>query len=100
MDMYSRRWFKRAEATQKRLQLKERAVAFLGGACHVCGYQRCPSAFDFHHPNPDEKEFSVSTRSAWSPKLEAELKKCILLCATCHREVHAGWHPSLLDLQS
>lgn len=28
--------------------------------------------------------------------IEAELKKCVLLCANCHREVHAGWHPQYL----
>ena len=80
----------------RRLALKERAIAFLGGACQKCEYNRCPAAFDFHHLDPREKDFDISSRVAWTPALEDELKKCVLLCANCHREAHAGWHSDLL----
>lgn len=91
------RWQRNFEASQKRLALKERAIAFLGGSCCKCGYDKCPAAFDFHHLNPREKDFDISSRVAWSDTLEAELKKCVLLCANCHREAHAGWHSDLID---
>lgn len=91
------RWQRNFEAAGKRADLKERAVAHLGGRCTVCGYDKCPSAFDFHHIDPDEKDFVISSKTSWEA-IEPELKKCVLLCANCHREVHAGWHPRLLNL--
>ena len=89
------RWQRNFDATQRRLELKERAVAYLGGRCSICGYAKCPSAFDFHHVDAATKDFVISSKSSWEA-VEPELKKCLLLCANCHREVHAGWHPSYL----
>ncbi len=58
----------------------------------ICGYKRCSAALDFHHIDSKAKEFGLSanglTRS-WE-KMKAELDKCVLICANCHREVHAG----------
>ena len=90
------RWQRNFEASQKRLALKERAIAYLGGKCQICGYDRCPAAFDFHHIDAREKDFSISTSMNWE-RIQAELDKCSLLCANCHREVHNGWHPQLLE---
>lgn len=91
------RWQRNLEAHQKRLALKEQAIAYLGGRCQICGYDRCPAAFDFHHPDPRTKDFTVSVKTVWSEALEAELRKCVLLCSNCHREVHAGWHAGLIE---
>lgn len=93
------KWQRNFEASQKRRLLKEQAVAYLGGHCQICGYNRCISAFDFHHTDPNTKDFTISERMVWSAELEAELKKTILLCANCHREVHAGWHPKYIVLE-
>ena len=75
-----------------RTRLKARAVEFLGGACAICGYNNCIGALEFHHINPSQKEFGISvtgmTRS-WE-RIKAEVAKCVLLCANCHREVSAG----------
>jgi predicted HNH restriction endonuclease len=79
----------------RRRVLRERAVALLGGKCQICGYDRCPAAMDFHHLDPSEKDFSISESTDWD-NIERELKKCVLLCATCHREVHDGLHPTFL----
>jgi hypothetical protein len=47
---------------------------------------------EFHHLETSRKDFGISgkgyTRS-WS-KVSEELDKCMLLCANCHREIHAG----------
>lgn len=83
----------------KRLVLKEQAIAFLGGKCQICGYDKCPAALDFHHVDGREKDFEISGRMAWSKALEEELAKCTLLCSNCHREVHAGWHPGYITLE-
>lgn len=89
------RWHRNFEAHRQRLALKERAIAYLGGRCQKCGYDKCPSAFDFHHLDPSEKDFDISSKTSWAT-IEPELKKCSLLCANCHRETHDGWHPDLL----
>ena len=68
---------------------KERAVQHMGGCCSRCGYDASPSALEFHHIIPAEKEYAWDEmrKMAWSKVLE-ELEKCILVCANCHREVH------------
>lgn len=75
-----------------RRKTKAKAVAYKGGKCQACGYDRCQEAFDFHHLDPKQKEFGIGANGAtrsWA-KLQIELDKCILLCANCHRELHAG----------
>jgi len=54
-------------------------------------------AMDFHHPDPLLKDFSISQRMTSWEAIRKELDKCVLLCATCHREVHDGWHPGYLE---
>jgi 5-methylcytosine-specific restriction endonuclease McrA len=84
-------YIKRA-VVKRRNKVRSMALKVLGGHCMVCGYNKCTDALEFHHRNPNIKEFSLSldklTRS-WM-RVEQELKKCILLCANCHREYHAG----------
>jgi predicted HNH restriction endonuclease len=78
--------------SKRRKRIREMAVAHKGGACAICGYTRCPAALEFHHPDPTQKDFSISadgsTRS-WE-RVKREIEKCQLVCANCHREVHAG----------
>lgn len=79
-------------ATEKRNALRKLAIESLGGACQICGYEKCSEALDFHHTNALEKDFNISSKlSSWK-RIASELKKCVLLCARCHREVHAGYH--------
>jgi len=77
---------------QRRRTIKRKLVEEAGGRCVICGYDRCQQVLEFHHLDPDLKEFQLShngvTRSL--AKSRAEARKCILLCANCHREVEAG----------
>lgn len=61
------------------------------GSCVICGYNKCFGALELHHIDPNEKEFSFG-RFRRNPKalqtIINELKKCVLLCANCHRELH------------
>ena len=91
----SDKWSQRFEASRRRLALKERAIAHMGGKCRICGYARCPAALDFHHIEDTDKEFSISSKMSWV-KIKPELAKCVMVCANCHREIHAGWHPEWL----
>lgn len=70
---------------------KQRIVDVMGGQCALCGYNRCNEALELHHLNPKEKDFDIAANPCVSwDKTSAEIKKCILLCANCHREVHNG----------
>ena len=68
---------------------KRQAVAYLGGKCEACGGVFRLSQYDFHHVDPNTKEFSIGDGLGYKwLTLAAELEKCILLCANCHRLVH------------
>lgn len=42
---------------------KQRLVNSLGGKCCICGYDRCLSALEFHHTDPNKKDFTISTNA-------------------------------------
>jgi hypothetical protein len=75
-----------------RARLKERVVRALGGKCVICGYNRCQQALDVHHVDPNEKDFTIAanTNKAYALVSE-EIRKCVLLCANCHREYHSNF---------
>lgn len=79
-----------ARAKKRGRERKIRVVEFLGGKCKSCGLVDCPAVYDFHHRDPSTKEFSIAKLCGrpWNKILEAELQKCDLLCANCHRKVH------------
>jgi hypothetical protein len=79
-------------AEDTRRVTKARAVVFMGGRCFGCEIVQSPEVFEFHHLNASDKEFGISQDGvlrSWQ-KIAAELAKCVMLCANCHREVHAG----------
>ena len=52
-----------------------------------------PIVLEFHHRNPDEKLFTIgrATGTESVPKLLAEIEKCDVVCANCHRRrEHVG----------
>ena len=81
----------KAAVAKRRKVLRQKAVEYKGGACQLCGYAKCIDALEFHHIDPNTKEFGLSesgmTRS-WK-RIKNEIEKCILICANCHREEHA-----------
>ena len=77
---------------KRRKKIRQRAIDYLGGQCSQCSYDRCGEALEFHHLESSEKDFGISNQGytrSWK-RVEEELKKCMLLCANCHREVHAS----------
>lgn len=60
-------------------------------SCSICGYDKNITALDFHHIEPDEKDFTISSvRNMFlNERIKKELDKCQVLCANCHREVHS-----------
>ena len=80
------------EAVRKRRKkVRQMSIEYKGGKCQVCGYDKYDEALEFHHICSSEKNFGISykgyTRS-WK-RVKEELAKCVMLCANCHREVHA-----------
>lgn len=67
-----------------------------GKSCEHCGCQPHTSALDYHHLNEKDKLFGLSgirrfrTGEITLEMIKLEMKKCILLCANCHRALHAG----------
>lgn len=58
--------------------------------CVICGESE-PVCIDFHHINPEEKEFTIGKCRGRSKEwLIEEISKCVCLCSNCHRKVHAG----------
>lgn len=68
---------------------KLEAIQYKGGCCISCGYNKYYGALEFHHVNPEDKDFDwrkLRLRS-WNSITE-ELDKCVLLCSNCHKEIH------------
>jgi transcription elongation factor Elf1 len=84
-------YLKQAVAKRRRA-IRAKLVLYKGGKCMLCGYDKCSDALDLHHLDASQKEFGISSGGltrAWS-KVVAEADKCVLVCANCHREIHAG----------
>lgn len=77
---------------KRRRKIKIMALEYKGGECRICGYKKFPGALELHHINKAEKSFGIGDKGytrSWE-KVKAELDKCVLLCANCHREVDGG----------
>ncbi len=74
---------------RRNMALKKRAMAFLGGRCVDCGFDRHWAALAFHHPDPEVKEmdWSQMKKLRWE-QIRSELEKCVLLCHCCHTIRH------------
>lgn len=73
-----------------RNKLKQRLLYIMGDKCCICGYDKCNSALEFHHKKAEEKNFTISSNTNVSfENAKEEIKKCILVCANCHREIHS-----------
>lgn len=60
--------------------------------CLLCG-EADPVVLDFHHRGnvkKDDHVMRMAGRRISIARVKAELEKCVVLCANCHRRVHAG----------
>jgi len=58
--------------------------------CERCGFNH-PATLEFHHKDPKKKEFTIGTElynGKSINELKKEMKKCIVLCANCHKIEH------------
>lgn len=82
----------KTQSKERHNQFKKELVNYKGGACQNCGYNKYYGALEFHHINPNEKDFSFGKVKicTLNDEIKNELDKCVLLCSNCHREIHAG----------
>lgn len=78
----------KTDALEARLVVLEAKLA--RGGCADCGRPITLEnymAFDLDHVNPADKSFTISTKykHVGHDRLRAEIAKCELLCAYCHR---------------
>jgi hypothetical protein len=84
----------REEYAARALQYKEKLKAALRAAkdrpCTDCGVQYPHYVLDFDHREGEQKLFNVSELNAYRwvsiQQFEAEIAKCDLVCANCHRQ--------------
>lgn len=94
-DYFRCRKCRSENVTRMRRNLRLELVEAAGGKCSRCGYDRCVGALHFHHANEDKvKAVSVLIRNGkrWDARREA--KKCVLVCANCHAEIHQPVSPN------
>ena len=86
----------KAAVARSALQCKLRRFALVqdfkaAQGCAVCG-EKDPIVLDLHHLDPLIKiaplSRMVNGRSSYAT-IRAELEKCVVLCANCHRREHA-----------
>ena len=86
-DANKKKHFARARARQLRIGDALNLVKETAG-CQICG-EKCGLCLDFHHIAGD-KNFSVSCVWMGIARLLAEIQKCEVVCANCHRKIHGG----------
>lgn len=76
-----------------RKRRKLNLVLLMGGKCCLCGYDKCITALEFHHLDPEEKLYGLGSGTPHSIESDiAEVRKTILVCANCHREIESGFY--------
>ena len=83
----------------KNNNIKLELIKYGGGECIRCGNNSIPT-LQFHHINPNNKSFTIGNIINGSKKIKGhtytleyiknEVDKCVILCANCHCEYHAG----------
>ena len=73
-----------------RKEAKDKWVAYKSSlSCTKCGFSHV-AALDFHHTDPTQKDGNIHrfVSNGQFAKAYEEVKKCVVLCANCHRIHH------------
>lgn len=76
--------------TKRRHRYKQEAIRLLGDCCYDCKISFPMYVYDFHHLDPTQKDINpaLAFMRSWEKVEEEVIKKCVLLCANCHRKRH------------
>ena len=88
---YGSKYRERAVARNHRLKIKRRRLMLeylKDKSCAICQIND-PRVLEFDHLDPSAKSFSIARGNSdlllsW-PKILAEIEKCQILCANCHK---------------
>jgi len=78
-----------AVARRNKRHEKRNYINSLKTPCVICD-EPDPIVLDWHHIDPSTKEMGLNQMDKPLQTLVAETKKCVTLCANCHRRIHAG----------
>ena len=86
---YQREWAqKNGDRARKKKYKKLRAIIIKAKnvPCADCGEKYPYYVMDFHHVDPSKKNFTMNKHGNRGIEvILAEIEKCIVLCANCHR---------------
>ncbi|AXH66851.1 HNH endonuclease [Streptomyces phage StarPlatinum] len=87
--------------TQRKLEMRNYLIELKRVPCMDCGNSYPFYCMDFDHRDPSEKEGNIGqivNNGSWN-KLYAEVAKCDVVCANCHRirtAKKSNWTPDQL----
>ncbi len=82
------------DGISNRIEFKLKLTSYAGGKCVDCNVIANVSnysIFEFHHLDPQQKDFAIGESRLFKKNQEdifLEIDKCALLCANCHRLRH------------
>jgi hypothetical protein len=93
---YNRAWYQKNKAKHKtdvrrnaeryKARFDSLVRLYKSTGCADCGEVYPPYVMDFDHLEDTEKVSNVASMAGWSlEKVEAEIAKCEVVCANCHR---------------
>ena len=95
MRLYNKKYYQKFKPRiiKRELEKKKKLNKFVREirgelSCITCG-ENHPAVLDFHHRDPNTKDFSISqARYKTEKRIIEEMKKCDVLCSNCHRILH------------
>ncbi len=84
-------WYeqRKQHRTSKRREKKAEAVLKFNSCCSRCSGSFPDYVFEFHHTEPEHKEYSPSQLfMLCDEKINQELAKCVMVCSNCHKIIH------------
>jgi len=79
--------YKRNKITEDKLKKYADDIKMKG--CTLCDEKEI-SCMDFHHLRDKSDVVAKIIKQGSIKKLKEEIEKCVVLCANCHRKLHAG----------
>lgn len=77
----------RTNSSNRRNNIRQFLNEIKRNGCSICG-ENDLACLDFHHVRDKKYTISQLIKIENFTKIKAEVEKCIILCANCHRKLH------------